>query len=309
MTTILTLGARRRGGAYPLPRSATAAPWNSSTTPCVIPTPDGSGATIHPTVLDMGGEWNGYRWWMGNTPYANASDYLENPCIWGSNDRRTWEVPQGLTNPITLPDTGWFYSDTELAWDPDTDLLWLFYRHAKQGTGILLHAASSHDGVEWTIHRDIAALPLTGSRASPSVWRVGPADWRMWLFGGSTARLWTAAGPLGPWTSAADCPGLGGWHADVIHHDGQWWAMSSDLGSNTFSVTSSADGVNWATGARIITGGAGGGWDTGTYRPTLLPSTLAGHMDVWYSAYGDVPGGCATDYVRLPLSLWPAPPA
>ena len=77
---------------YPTPTSGTA---------CVTPTPDGTGYIIHPSVVDMGPqEWNGFRWWRLDTPYANQSGAEENPCIYGSNDRINWEVPAGLTNPI-----------------------------------------------------------------------------------------------------------------------------------------------------------------------------------------------------------------
>ena len=177
-------------GAPPLtsPASATGAPWNSSTTPCVIPTPDGVGAAIHPSVVDMGSRWCGYRWWMVNTPYTNNDNDIENPCIFASNDRRTWFVPPGLTNPLAPnPGDPWFHSDTELVWDPDTRRLVMFYRRSATGVAVHLRAMSSLDGVKWTDHGTILELPPHGPRASPAIWRAGPGDWRMWVLVPSVA--------------------------------------------------------------------------------------------------------------------------
>lgn len=316
--TLLTVGRRREASTiYPLPRSASVAPWNSSDVPCTIPTYDGVGATVHPSVVDMGARWNGYRWWMANTPYAAGNDDLENPCIWGSNDRLAWTVPAGLTNPIDPnPGNPWFHSDTELVWNPETSRLIVFYRLALgDGTLIYLRAQSSPDGTTWTDHGTVMSLPLGGARLSPAIERVSAGVWRMWTFADSlAAHMWTASDPLGPWTDAGACTRAGaaftGWHGDVIRYDGKWIAAySTGIVSGVVAVATSADGLAWTAGASIMASATGGGWDTRLYRPTLLPSTEAGFIDCWYSSTGSVPGGWGTDYVRLPASLWPDPPA
>lgn len=40
----------------------------------------------HPKLIDMGKEWNGYRFWLSYTPYPSGNDYYENPQIVGTND-------------------------------------------------------------------------------------------------------------------------------------------------------------------------------------------------------------------------------
>lgn len=297
------------GARFPLPRSATEAPWNSSTAPCSTPTPDGSGATIHPSVVDLGRRWHGFRWWMANTPYPNKDDSTENPCIYGSNDRRTWVVPSGVTNPLVSDPGGTsFHSDTELVWDPDMEKLYLYYRLADTSTSpstVHLMVMSSPDGTTWTSHG--SQLEMESPRLSPAICRAGEGDWRMWLLGSVYARMWSAPGPLGPWSPVAmlrrDGADFSGWHGDVIWHGGKWiYAFSMPDGD--LYTASSADGIAWIGGGKIATDGAG--WDTQIYRPTILPSSEAGYVDCWYSAYGAVTGGCATDYVRLPDTLWPA---
>lgn len=322
MSLLLSAGAKRRSEfIYPLPRTATAAPWNSSLEPCTIPTYDGVGATIHPSVVDMGVRWHGYRWWMANTPYANEDVGLENPCIWGSNDRLTWHVPAGLANPLVFrpgPNADNFNSDTELVYDPDTGRLIVYYRSGlTDNLGTAIVAQYSTDGSSWSspqiLFRSPDILP-TGSKVSPTVWRAGAGDWRMWFWGrADPAVMLTAANPLGTWTSAGAINRAGstfdGWHGDVVWHDDRWLMIYTDSPVyGRIDLSSSLDGINWSAAVRI-TNGAAGGWDTTLYRPTITPSTESGYIDCWWSGYGDVPGTCATDYVRLPLSLWPVPPA
>jgi len=128
-----------------------AGPWNARNR-LALTTPDGSGATIHPSVVDMGTAWNGYRWWMADTPYAAADNQLENPALWASNNRTSWVVPAGVTNPLVAApgQLVGFHSDTELVWDADASRLLLFYRlglfTGPDVTSIELRALSSTNG-------------------------------------------------------------------------------------------------------------------------------------------------------------------
>ena len=107
--TLLALIADGGGYAedprYPLPDATEAHPYGA-TVLCNIhdtygaPAGATQAATIHPSVVDMGRKFNGYRWWMANTPYPGQSESHENPCIYGSNDRINWYVPAGVVNPI-----------------------------------------------------------------------------------------------------------------------------------------------------------------------------------------------------------------
>ncbi len=63
---------------------------------------DGKNQPTHPSVIDMGEEWNGFRYWMAYSPYPNADGGEENPCIGASNDMLHWKTPNGLYNPIAF---------------------------------------------------------------------------------------------------------------------------------------------------------------------------------------------------------------
>ena len=70
-----------------------------------IPTYDGSGQVVHPSVIDFINEygidaWSGYRYWMVLTPYPQSQDKFENPSLYASHDGLTWVVPHPITNPL-----------------------------------------------------------------------------------------------------------------------------------------------------------------------------------------------------------------
>lgn len=85
--------------------------------PITTPTYDGSGQTVHPSVLDFGQgiirpghtAWNGYRYWMAMTPYPNSQAIYENPSLLCSHDGLTWTEPpgfQGIKGTHDDPSTG-----------------------------------------------------------------------------------------------------------------------------------------------------------------------------------------------------------
>ena len=296
-------------------RGAVSQPWNAPDR-LVVPTYDGSGATIHPSVADMGAAgWNGYRYWLADTPYAGGNNQLENPCVWASNNRTRWEVP--TVNPLVAAPgaTVGFHSDTELVWDPDAARMILYYRlglfTAGSVTSIELRALTSVNGSTWTYAGKVADLPLSGSgRLSPAVVRTAANSWRMWLWGDTlTATTLTATSPLGPWSAPTDTTlGAGallGWHGDVIQHGGAYY-MAYSFGLKTIRVAKSADGIAWTAPAQpVAITSSTTRWDRSVYRPTLVAGPEAGLMSVWYSAISPPsPGGHAIGFTRIPLSAW-----
>lgn len=300
---ILTVSARRRRRdqeVYPLPASGAL---------CITPTYDGSGNIVHPSVVDMGTRWNGYRWWRADTPYSGANAAaIENPSIWGSNDRLNWEVPAGLTNPIdpwpgeATTNYQWYNSDTELVWDPQYRRLVCVWREYEPGYGLTFWAASSEDGITWTHHPDPLLTPAQNQGVvlkSPTIVRAPDGVWRMMTMDGVAdvtvmpgTQMWTAPALLGPWTKDTTTPtvfalpdGSGPYHGDMIYHGGVWLAIVRGV-----YAAASLDGYVWTVGATPIPG-------ISSYRPTMLPSTEAGFYDVWTST---------NRYHRVPASYWTA---
>lgn len=303
MTSLLAAGAMRRTynpaldigfeadvpGLYPVP------------TPGVrvtIPTYDGSGSSIHPSAVDMGRRWHGYRWWFSDTPYPGGADTYENPSIFASNDRATWVVPAGVTNPLAPdPDgagTG-YNSDDDLVWDADRGRLVCYWRRYIGATGYLdLRAAYSYDGATWVVVPDPIIALAAEPRLSPVICQAGPGAWRMWCFGNAVPpAMWTAPTSLGPWTLAGTCTlsGYAGynWHGDIIRHSGQWLGIFSNK-TECFPMAST-DGLAWNVGG-VLSGIA-------SYRATMAPSTETGEMDIWSSRTWN-----QVFYYRAPLTAW-----
>jgi hypothetical protein len=106
--------------------------------PLRIPTYDGSGQVVHPSVIDFLNEygieaWSGYRYWMVLTPYPYSQDQYENPSLYASHDGFTWAVPKNISNPLitasNIGDKGFLF-DPDMIYNPDSDQLWIYYRFA-----------------------------------------------------------------------------------------------------------------------------------------------------------------------------------
>lgn len=262
------------------------------------PTYDGSGRVTHPSVVDMGGGgWNGFRWWLIDTPFPLSDETLENPSILGSVDRTTWEVPSGLTNPIDpWPGGDGYNSDPELVWDPEGRRMVAYWRETPSPSAPTrpIWAATSHDGITWE-HYPSAVLTLStlGAMVSPSVARVSARDWRMWVLG-SPSKMYTAESPLGPWAAPVSMTltaggSLSSYHGDFLYAPNAraYFGISQD-GDGLARPFASRDGIAWAKGDPLL---------SGSYRLTMTPPR-GGMVDVWYSA------SQWQRYTRIPARHW-----
>lgn len=320
-TTTTTSGLTLPNPPYAIPTSA---PYNVPTI-IALPTYDGSGQVVHPDVVDMRRDWNGYRFWMAMTPYPYSDDTKEDPSILASNDAFTWVVPPGLTNPIhPWPGTGLWNADTDLSYDPDTDEMVCIFLHGGVGT----RAMRSSDGITWTYSDGgtattgpaLSFTPSTGTGSnSPCLVREDDGSWLLWR-GTSGSEgiprqqfMFSAPAPEGPWTLIDQCSGLRShsWHYDVVKHDGKYLMLVKDnqpyqsWGASAIFTATSLDGLNWNEAATPIIVPLG--WARSMlYRPTLVLHENGTHMRVYYC--GNANGVWRVGLTHVPLSEWPAPP-
>lgn len=306
--TLVTSGARRRSpassGLYP-----SAAPWNALA-PQTVPTADGHGSIVHPSVVDLGGApVSGYRYWMAGTPYWHNKSDLENPHIWASNDGWDWVVPSGVVNPLVQKPAGAgdYNADTDLIWDPDTNRFVLYYLRtlnlAWDGSPFL----TSPDGITWTPGNWGGSFTLNPK--SLSIIRIAAGQWQMILSGNS----FVSASSTGPWTwIGTDWTWANGqpptwWHHDVLYANGVWYAVIHSAGNGANPPghiwgAVSTNGLTWHFTPPLIQPGVS--WEQALYRPTL---TLDGeYIKVWYT--GDLTAGYVGDWrlahTRIPRSAW-----
>lgn len=317
-----------------VPGVPTSAPYADTKLICDIPSYDGYDQMLHPSVVDFGGKWKGYRFWMVATPYPRgtglsdgAPDTHENPSIYASNDCLTWTPigPQPLIkgtdqDPTLRPG---FYSDNEMAWDPDTARFELWWRGNHGGAQHVWHMhgddPTTGEGQGWST-RTGHITSQTGAIGwmSPVVARLGPGRWRMWDYldtadgKGRTMRYADATTPEGPWSTPAECGVVGDvdirpkkpWHGGVARRasDGTLFTLTmSYVDNKTYAGTSTDDGATWKWSATAAFDGG--------YRPFPVLHENGTHMRVWYSRnLGDPPGGLGwkTYYTELPLTAFPS---
>lgn len=303
---------QRPGPPYPLP---TAAPYNAPTY-AITPTPDGTGSTVHPSVVDFSEKWNGYRYWMGVTPYFGSTNKVEDPCVLASNDGHRWHVPPGLTNPIEPTPAGTAYhSDTDLTYDPDTGDLVLIWRetddyHDPDAAYSKLYLSRSADGTTWSAKTTIIHLTgqATGTLFSPALVRVAAGDWRLFTGWGAGGETWTATSPDGPWSGPTQFIWTGDahaiWHLDVNYDGSRFYLLGAAQPGADWHLFPgvSEDGISWTFGPTFLQNRPGE-WDSKTmYRATMTPHEDGLHWRLWYSSDG--PGSWHVALTQVPRSLW-----
>ena len=325
MTLLTSGGGRRRLAAMSDPTTSwpatdplaafdvQAAPYNVDRQ--TVPTPDGSGQVVHPSVVDFRTAWNGYRYWLAVTPYKGSNVALENPVILASHDGVEWSPPPGISNPI-YPWQGspGYNSDPELVFDPSTGRLICYWREVVSETLEVSRtlAKFSTDGVTWSDVVQIMTDQHFLHCLSPSVVRRRAGDW--WMFAVSVSgeigmRVYRSVDPLAGWGASQVTPIPELFHADVIWDGAAFRLLSVNGNGAAISVRSSRTGYEWSA-ATAVMWPRPGYWDAALYRPTITVRDDT-WMRVWYSARSGT-GGHTEWYMagtQMPRSLWPAPPA
>jgi len=263
---------------------------HNASAPLTIPTYDGSGQAIHPDVIDFGSgnTWNGYRYWMGMTPYTGGDNTTENPSIVVSTDGITWIVPPGLTNPV-VPYLGsaLYNADTDIIMVGST--MWMIYKYVSvAGTTDQIKYLTSTDGITWSAQ----TVLLSGVHdfcLSPAVIYDGSL-YHMYSINGvgtNTFERRTASAMAGPWSAPATITGAAfePWHVNVIRDsDGTLYAVMTIETSYYMHFGWSRDnGASWSWSTNpILTNVASGGWPDGNvYRSSIVRT--ANGFDLWYS--------------------------
>jgi hypothetical protein len=191
-----------------------------------IPTYDGSGNSVHPSVVYIPDGLSGYNWWMGVTPYpGTGNNEYENPSILASNDGVEWEVPGGASNPLIPGDAGViFNSDSNLLAINDNGTTKLFYYYREtiiSGTIVNIKLIKSTDGINWDAPVTVIAHdgPLN---ISPTVFHNGDEFIMTAIDYDVEVRRWTSSNGIN-WTetTASTISGMPGgrylWHLDVLY--------------------------------------------------------------------------------------------
>ena len=269
-----------------------------------IPTYDGSGEVVHPSIVYAAAGWNGYKYWMAMTPYPASNNDYENPSIVASNDGETWVVPAGLTNPIDpFPGGSSFNADPDLLLGQDNKLYcyWQFTDDANDWKKTI-YVSSSSDGVNWSPKQAIIAnIPANGTASHSVLYNEETTLYEMYQRGSHDVEPYpllkrTCATPDGAWSDATECVLFGTpaatdlWHLSVRRVAGEYigfWTscVAGETGTNgKLWVARSVDGISWQWDSNPCLESSVAGWDNKQiYRSTAIQLDAL-HWDCWYSA-------------------------
>ena len=133
--------------------------------PLIIKTPEGSNQPYHPSVIYIPEGWNGYKYWMAETPYPLGEDgdwkglppyreRWENPCVHVSKDGIHWNDFEDSQNPIDDLDENNiinkdYFSDPHLVFYKDTLECWYRISHQKNNATYILRKYTLN-GKDWS---------------------------------------------------------------------------------------------------------------------------------------------------------------
>ena len=277
-----------------------------------IPTPDGSGQCVHPSVVKMPNAWNGYIYWMAFTPFPNGDYTKENPCIVASNDGINWVVPTGVVNPLVpAPTTGW-NADTVMMF---TGTAMRIYYSVYGVAPTLARYIESTDGVNWSSPVTVtgAAGPLTTGgmvRVKSNEWIATPSQGPLFTqerFVSTNGLNWVGDRPI--------LQNLGGeLRHGQIFYDGSgfhhmtcasgWEASIADIktsGNNLYYGYSLDEYRIYYDPTPVLIPEPGTWYARTIYTSCLVPFNNQEHV-VYFSAFNDA-GACYIGMMKVKLNL------
>lgn len=235
--------------------------------PLKIKTFDGSNSPYHPSVLYFENGWNGYKYWMAETPFSpQCKPYMDRnecPSIHVSNNGVDWEEiainPIDDLNKQEVKELD-FFSDPHLIYVNGKLECWYRFTHrngnASYYDNLQLVRKTSDNGTTWS-DRDVLVNLSTVEGRELGNMVVSPAIlynngvYRMWYVDSESRITRNVAYSESTngynWSEKKICC-LNGkknipWHIDVNIIDGKYILLSYDF--NTITLWGSEDGTNF----------------------------------------------------------------
>lgn len=274
------------------------------------------GGPIHPRVLDLGQQWNGYRYAMAFTPYQAQNNNIENTSIAVSNEppsaTQSWVNP-GVINPIFPEPVDGYNSDSELVFDEANDLVWLVNRQDTTLGNNIISIKSSSDWVTWSAAITIFDVP--SHLLSPTIVRDGNV-FRAWFIGGGGANwglgtIYTSTCPTmdGVWTTLVPClqfnPIAGAWHLSVNKVDRQYHAFVYNNTTKLLYFSQSLDPMQFhfaPIATPMLVKGTAGSWDETTLYQSSGVLLANGNYGLYYTGW-NATSNTNIGFTEIPVTL------
>lgn len=240
-------------------------PYNQK--PLDIKTFDGSDSPYHPSVLYFKDGWNGYKYWMAETPFSpQCKPYMDRnecPSIHVSNNGIDWKEiapnPIDNLNNKEIEELDYF-SDPHLVHVNGRLECWYRFTHRKgivnNYNNLQLVRRYSSDGRIWSEREVMVNLatnegnPLGNMAVSPAI-LYNNGIYRMWYVDsesrGQRGLAYSESENGRKWQNKSVCRLIGAqnnpWHIDVNFIDGIYYLISYDF--NNLTIWKSEDGIKF----------------------------------------------------------------
>lgn len=269
--------------------------------PLIIKTPESSNQPYHPSALYIPEGWNGYKYWMAETPYPLGEngdwkglppyrERWENPCIHVSNDGINWEDFKDLQNPIDDLDeeniaNKDYFSDPHLILYEDTLECWYRISLKKNNATYILRKYSLN-GKDWSsreIMIDLQDTSIiengTGNMIISPAIHKSSNGYIMWYVNSidkprEICRSLSKDGKK--WSKKETCQlpdnSVTPWHIDLAYIDEKYYLVIYDYDTNQLVLYTSSDGL-WFSDRKVLLSKApmlGSFYSYGLYRSSLI---------------------------------------
>ena len=240
-------------------------PYNQK--PLDIKTFDKSDSPYHPSVLYFKEGWNGYKYWLAETPFSPLCkpyiDRNECPSIHVSNNGTTWSEitrnPIDNLNNKEIEELDYF-SDPHLVYADGYLECWYRFTHRKGKADyyddLQLVRKKSKDGITWGEREILVNLATSEGDAlgnavvSPAV-LYSNGKYRMWYVNSESRKYrglsYSESTDGRNWAKKSDCvltqTSNMPWHIDVNFIDGKYILINYDF--NNITIWESYDGINF----------------------------------------------------------------
>lgn len=269
-----------------------------------IKTFDGTDSPYHPSVLYFKDGWNGYKYWMAETPFSPKSkpyrDKNECPSIHVSDDGVTWkEIMQNPIDNLTEKEAEEldYFSDPHLVFVDDKIECWYRFTHRNGNdsnfNNLQLVRKSSTDGKNWSEREVLVNLatdegnPLGNMVVSPAI-LYEDGKYRMWYVNSESRSYrelsYSESHNGKEWTEQKKCTLVGQenmpWHIDVNFIDGKYYLISYNF--KDLTLWESVNGISFTYINKILEPSVlGSFYSEGLYRACIIKDR---NLKIYFSA-------------------------
>lgn len=222
-----------------------------------------SDQVVHPFICKSSKTVSGFNYIMLITPFHATNDMYENPCVYGSNDLREFELLKQFSQPLAdvLP-TGYYNynSDPCCVFDHITGEFCVINRNTQSIDGANVSTLSAIRTKDFNTWSEPQNMNITDDMLSPSI--VYDTTLNKWVMFGRTGLktfgVSTSDSLTGQWSTPRNVTApFNTWHMEVRYCGNGYVAILGDNNTATggaLYIAYSTDTINWQYSDSIFTG-------------------------------------------------------